>query len=80
MFLEHRSVQKCRKLVLASLEAKQPPHEQKSNLPHKTPLHAKFQIIPSIGGFFTALLAGVRSLCSPPLQIKDVNKSSLESS
>ena len=67
MFLGHRTVQKCRKLVWPQLEAGGPWLDKKSIVPHKTPLHAKFHVISSIGGNFTALFAGVRSLCSPPL-------------
>ena len=40
--------------------------EQKSIVPHKTSLHAKFQGFSFIGGHLTELFVGVRSLCSPP--------------
>ena len=54
------------KTGLASIEAGGPQVDQKSIVPHKTTLHAKFHVISSIGGNFTALSAGVRTLCSPP--------------
>ena len=43
-----------RNIGLASIEAVRPQLGQNSNVPHKTSLHAKFQVISSIGGRFTA--------------------------
>ena len=67
MFLFTLKRPEAQKTGLASIEAGGPQVDQKSNVPHKTTLHAKFHVISSIGGNFTALSAGVRTLCSPPL-------------
>ena len=37
-----------------------------NSIPHKSTLHAKFQVFSFIGGHFTEHSGGVRSLCSPP--------------
>ena len=43
-----------RNIGLASIEDVRPQLGQNSNVPHKTSLHAKFQVISSIGGRFIA--------------------------
>ena len=47
-------VPEMRNIGLASIEAVWPQLGQNSNVPHKTALHAKFQVISSIGGRFMA--------------------------
>ena len=69
MFFFTLKCPEVQKTGLASIEAGGSQVGQKSIVPHETTLHAKFHVISSIGGNFTALFAGVRSLCSPPLSL-----------
>ena len=61
-----QKVPEMRNIGLASIEAVWPQLGQNSNVPHKTTLHAKFQVISSIGGQFTASTVRESGLCSPP--------------
>ena len=55
-----------KKMGLASIEVGGHQLHQKSLVPHKTTLYAKFHVFSFIGGNSTALFAYGRSLCSPP--------------
>ena len=56
-----------RNIGLASIEAVRPQLGQNSNVPHKTSLHAKFQVISSIGAVVRHPPVRDSGLCSPPL-------------
>ena len=58
-----------RNIGLASIEAVRPQLGQNSNVPHKTSLHAKFQVISSIGGRFMTPPVRESGLCSPPFNL-----------
>ena len=69
-------VPEMRNIGLASIEAVWPQLGQTSSVPHKTTLHAKFQVISSIGGHFTAPpCPRIWTLLPPPFYlIKKVRK------
>ena len=58
-----QKVPEMRNIGLASIEAVWPQLDQSSIVPHKAPLHAKFQVISSIGGRFMALPVRESVLC-----------------
>ena len=49
-----QKVPEMKNIGLDSIEAMWPQLDQNSIVPHKTPLHGKFQVISSIGGHFMA--------------------------
>ena len=61
-----KKVPEVKNIGLASIEAVWPQLDQNSIVMCKSTLHAKFQVILSIGGRFTALPVRESGLCPPP--------------